>query len=156
MSSSQENLKLVLVTKEKSGDYYYDVSTPALRNRAFYLLLKERMDQNWYWVLDDPREANPQLEEEIRAMEQLLTDDALPAELRPNAKQNIARKKAQLEEYEESARWWKRAQKVLSLPEQDGITYRLKSGVINEAELLMHEHIDHQYEGFDIIRIQKV
>lgn len=156
MSSPSENLKLVLVAREKSGECYYDVSTMALRNKTFYHLLKERMENNWYWVMDNPREKNPNFDEEIRSITELITNRPLPQSIHANAKDVVLQKENMLKDYEESVHWWNRAQKVLSLPEEQGILYRTKNGERNEAELLLSEHIDHEYEGFDIIRIRQV
>lgn len=156
MSSATNNRLLILVTKEKHGEYHYNVSTIDLRNKTFYKLLKERMEGGWYSTMEDPRVAKPTFNEEIEAIQKVLADDNLPVEIRRNGEDTLTARLAEIEEYEESAYWWKRANKVLSLPEEQGIQYRTKNGSANEAERLLDERFAYEYEGFDFIRVNEL
>ncbi|MBC9703627.1 MAG: hypothetical protein H9W81_01125 [Enterococcus sp.] len=146
---------VILMTKEKHGTYYYDISTMELRNKTFYVLLKERMEQGWYGEDKDPRD-NPEFEESLTSLKNLLAGDDFPEELRVMAERKVAAKESRLKEYLRHTEWYERVKKVLSLPEEEGIKYRLKNGPANEAETLLWSHCDYEYEGFDIIRVESV
>lgn len=145
----------ILQVKEKHGTYYYDISTVELRNKTFYTLLKERKEQGWYWEDGDPR-TDPKFTDALNVSKKLLEENELPLDVKDVVQRKVASMEDRIEEHEQNARWWVRAKKLFSLPEEEGIAYRPRGGFVNEAEWLMHDLINHEYQGFDIISIQKL
>lgn len=78
----------VLICSEKHGTNLYDASTPEALAEASIHVLKDRMDQGWYWR-DDDDHPTPITDEEI---------EALPEAYKAQAKKDQARDRRRIKE----------------------------------------------------------
>lgn len=62
-------MKQILIAKEKHGTRYFDASTPELLAESAFRLLKERWDDGYWYISEDPPEDKDILfEEQIAAL----------------------------------------------------------------------------------------
>lgn len=158
-------VKRVVVFKEKHGAEYYDASTDELLYKALLAVLRSRMDSGYYYY--EPQEPNLSSYEEYLNIPQDVAA-TLPKEMQESikkAEKTVARLKA---EYKAEREWYDCAVQVLGLPEDDAIRHmhveHWFSKYTNEPAQTKHhaliwlfqEREDHQYEGWDIIDLNKL
>lgn len=59
-----KNKKQILIAKEEHGTRYFDASTPELLAESAFKLLKERWDDGYWYISEDPPENKDILSEE--------------------------------------------------------------------------------------------
>lgn len=148
----------VIVFQEKSSNRYFDASTQEAILRAFYTVLKERLEGGWYGLPSKPSAHYLADLEESAAM-----DDAVFATL-PTALQkmveNDRNKLATInEEIQEQTHWFGILQDVIALPIDEAVAATMvvtaKSTKPRLALPWLYSRIaDHQYEEYSIENIE--
>jgi hypothetical protein len=126
----------IVVRKEKHDTRYYDASTPAKLQAAALLILAERMDPEYAFIVKPERpdslDKEPLTPEKIAA----LPNDAL----RKVAENQVRRYRIEKREYDEALTEWNAA--MAAVTAGDGAT---------AAGILQARHrAGHEYEGFEI------
>lgn len=127
-------MKQILIAHEKHGRRYFDASTPELLAENSLKLLKERWEEDWYW-LESPPEGKDILSEDQIA--------ALPTEkLRDLANQ-------ERNEYLEEVRLWK-----IEEEEYNSIKHCAEGGAENNfknrAWKLLYSRRRYEYEKVEL------
>lgn len=126
-----KNNKQILIAYEKHGNRYFDASTPELLAESAFKLLKERWDEGYWYVSEDPPER-----EDILSEEQIA---ALPTESLRSAE--LAKRTYYLAEFNN----WQRDEKEI-LAIQDCVENNLK----DKALKLLQNRSDYEYENVEL------
>lgn len=117
----------LIVVKEKHDNGYYLVNDVEAVWRWALAILKERLDQRWYYKPDEPK-----LREEVP--DDVM--DKLPESLRKKAKDDKQSNKSNMKRYQRDMEVWNDIHTALT--EQNGAL----------AFKVLDDRKDHEYEGF--------
>lgn len=158
-------IKEILVFKEKHGDEYYDASTKELFYKTLLAVLRSRMNSGYYYY--EPKEPDISRYEEYVSIPKEIAQ-TLPAGIQKEIAKAESTVKELKSDYAKEKAWYDCAVHVLNLPEDEAISYVHVEDYYSERTKEVHksnhnallwlfrERQDHQYEGWDIIRLNSL
>lgn len=148
----------VIVFQEKSSNRYFDASTQEAILRAFYTVLKDRLEGGWYGLPSKPpAHYLAELEESVAMDEAVFA--TLPTSLQKMVESDKNKLSTINEEFQEQTHWFGVLQDVIALPIDEAIAATMtitgKSAKPRLALPWLYSRIaDHQYEEYSIESIE--
>ena len=150
----------VLIFEGKSSDQLFDASTPERRALAFLTVLRERMDEG-YWYIRPEEPVFDEATHDLAYMkdEAFFSTSGLPESVASDlyqkhvaAKQRMRNARA---DYERENEWFVKADAVLALSTEEFLaTVGPRRNSV--PELLLNERADYEYEGIEEQRMSVV
>lgn len=156
----------IIKFKEKHGDYYYDISTQEQYSKVALEVLRSRdAEGHWYFNPEGYKSYVSDQNKELAAIPDDVVEK-LPQEIKDSvAKAKKAIKRAESEDRQMQA-WWKLLRETIDLPDEEALakqhTWTIKLSTGDKVkqrpmvQVLLESRQDYQYEGFEIIKLEKL